>query len=221
MTGPGDDTLYGDEGDDFYGGDDGLVAYTNCYAGGGEYLPAFAAFAVFNGDGIGGGFGGGVSSTFLTNNDTLDGGAGDDEIDGGSGDDRLLGGEGADHLVGGADGFLNTSNDDYLDGGIGLDTMEGGTGNDTYVVDGTYVKVADANPPLDDCGDTVPDERLQWTTDTVFEYAGEGYDIVMSSASYTLTGNVEELRLIFDPASATTNPLRFMPILLRSVKMVS
>jgi VCBS repeat-containing protein len=179
--GSGDDHLYGDEGNDsIYGGDDGLLADVVEQAGGEGVSENFD----INDDGL----------VFLTNNDTIDGGAGDDLIDGGSGDDYLLGGAGNDTLLGGADGPLNTSNNDYLDGGAGIDTMAGGTGNDTYVVDGTFEETT--GTVYDDCGEPIPNAVTRvWTTDTVFENANEGYDVVRSSADFTLPDNVEELDL--------------------------
>lgn len=62
----------------------------------------------------------------------------------------------------------NTGNN-ILDGGAGIDTMIGGTGNDTYVVDNT--------------------------ADIVTEAASAGTDLVQSSATYTLSSNVENLTL--------------------------
>ncbi|KPN93355.1 M10 family metallopeptidase [Pseudomonas nunensis] len=59
---------------------------------------------------------------------------------------------------------------DYLDGGAGADFMYGGTGNDVYVVDNTG--------------------------DKVIEAADEGYDKVLSYASFTLSDNVEEGQLL-------------------------
>ena len=185
--GSGDDNLYGEDGDDLlYGGDDGLVA--DEVLDGGE------------GNGEGGGGSGGIGETedgkvFLTNNDNLDAGAGDDELDGGSGDDELYGGEGDDTLHGGADGPLNKTNRDYLDGGAGIDFMAGGTDDDTYVVDGFFVETTGI-PVYDDCGELIPGAVTHvWTTDTVFENAGEGYERVYSSADFTLPDNVEELYL--------------------------
>jgi Ca2+-binding RTX toxin-like protein len=58
---------------------------------------------------------------------------------------------------------------DRLVGGGGTDTLVGGAGNDTYVVDSTG--------------------------DVVTERAGEGVDVVESSATYTLAANVEHLTL--------------------------
>ena len=59
--------------------------------------------------------------------------------------------------------------DNTLDGGAGADVLSGGAGNDTYIVD---------NPG-----------------DLVIELPGEGTDTVLSSISYALTGDVENLRL--------------------------
>ncbi|HKI61618.1 MAG TPA: cadherin-like domain-containing protein, partial [Mariprofundaceae bacterium] len=89
---------------------------------------------------------------------------------------------------------------EFLDATTSHDYLAGGNGNDTYVVDGTYVKVP-GTPIIDDCGDPVPTESLQWTTDTVVENAGEGFDTVISSASFTMGDNIERLELIYDEAS--------------------
>jgi VCBS repeat-containing protein len=71
--------------------------------------------------------------------------------------------------MGGDDTLLAASGPSLLDGGAGADWMAGGTEDDIYVVD-------DA-------------------ADTIFENAGEGYDTVRSSVTYTLSDHVEELRL--------------------------
>jgi Ca2+-binding RTX toxin-like protein len=131
----------------------------------------------------------------------LDGGSGDDTLKGGGGYDTLIGGVGNDtadysgvtayelfaslatgqgfngdslsgieNLVGSAshdhlegDGGVNVlrgmGGSDQLAGGGGADVMYGGTGNDMYFVD---------------------------PSDTLIEYAGEGYDQVFTSVSYRL-----------------------------------
>ncbi len=64
--------------------------------------------------------------------------------------------------------LVGNTNDNVLNGGTGADTMSGGKGNDTYFVDNTG--------------------------DVVIENANEGAkDKVISSVSYTLTANVENL----------------------------
>jgi len=154
----------------------------------------------------------------------LSGGSGDDNIDGGSGNDILMGGLGNDSLEGGkgtdmasyadAGGPLNvdlsmagaqntgaggtdilsgiegvtggdfddtlTGNDsantlegragnDTLDGGLGSDKMFGGAGDDLFKVNSSY--------------------------DKIYEEDSEGVDSVESSASHTLSANVEHLTL--------------------------
>ena len=161
----------------------------------------------------------------LAGNDNLIGGLGSDTLDGGLGNDTLNGGAGIDSLIGGADndtylvdstldviveaaaGGIDTvsSSVDYvlsanvenltltgsalsgtgngeansitgnagnntLDGGGGNDTLNGGGGNDTYVVDSTL--------------------------DVLVEAAAGGSDTVISSTSYSLGAELENLTLV-------------------------
>jgi VCBS repeat-containing protein len=66
--------------------------------------------------------------------------------------------------------ITGTAANNILDGGAGIDTLNGGLGDDTYIVDNT--------------GDVV--------TETA---AGGTNDIILSSASYTIAANVEQLIL--------------------------
>ena len=92
-------------------------------------------------------------------------------INGTANADTLTGKEGNDTLNGlaGNDTLIGGAGNDKLDGGTGSDKMTGGTGNDTYIVDNTG--------------------------DVVTENANEGTDTVISSISYTLGNNLENLSL--------------------------
>jgi len=84
----------------------------------------------------------------------------------------------------GLDGDDTLTGDDFndkLDGGAGGDAMAGGAGDDTYIVD--------------DAGDTVT------------ELAGEGTDLVRAKIDYTLTANVEDLKLQGVATTGTGNNL--------------
>ncbi len=83
-----------------------------------------------------------------------------------AGDDFLTG---ADYTFAPTDWLYGLAGNDTLNGGLGADTMVGGTGNDTYIVDNVG--------------------------DVVTENSGEGTDLVQSSISYALPGNVENLTL--------------------------
>eukprot|EP01035_Chromulina_nebulosa_P032826 gene32826-biopygen21209 len=104
--------------------------------------------------------------------DTIDGGAGDDIIYGGGGGDTLLGGAGRDMIFGGKgnDAIDGGAGNDVIDGGLGADSMSGGTGDDTFIVN--------------DLGDMASDS------------VGGGLDHVLSTVSFTLSANIENLTLL-------------------------
>jgi serralysin len=71
--------------------------------------------------------------------------------------------------LGGNDTLSGGAGNDWLDGGSGSDTMSGGLGHDSFVIDRT--------------------------TDRVSESSGQGTDTVLSSVSWTLGSNLENLTL--------------------------
>ena len=89
-------------------------------------------------------------------------------FDAGPGDDVVIGGGLDDHIRGG-DG------NDLINGGGGSDRMEGGLGNDTYVVDVT---------------------SIAGSGDLVVEALDAGIDTVISTATFTLKSNLENLTLV-------------------------
>ncbi|MGB0629773.1 MAG: beta strand repeat-containing protein, partial [Alphaproteobacteria bacterium] len=97
--------------------------------------------------------------------------SGDDTLTGFSTDDTINGLAGNDTLRGnsGDDTLNGGADNDRIIGGTGADAMTGGTGDDTFVVDNVG--------------------------DTTIEAAGEGTDLVESSITWTLSANVENLKL--------------------------
>ena len=101
------------------------------------------------------------------------------ELIGGPGNDQLIGGNGG----GGDNGYLlfgmagndlltSGNGEDELDGGAGTDVMRGGRGDDIYMAD--------------------------VSADRVVEAVGAGTDEVWSTATYTLSANLEVLLLLGD-----------------------
>ena len=84
------------------------------------------------------------------------------------GEANSIAGDEMDNSIRGTDGddmLEGNGGNDVLNGGLGADTMDGGEGDDIYFVDNIG--------------------------DVIIEAAGEGYDRVSTSISYTLTENVE------------------------------
>ena len=90
---------------------------------------------------------------------------------GGAGNDSLCGNGGNDSLFGGI-------GNDSLDGGLGADLLEGGDGNDTYYIDAFSIDGVSSND------------------DIVVEFAGAGIDTVISTLTYILPDNVENLTVL-------------------------
>lgn len=84
-------------------------------------------------------------------------------------DNSLLGNELDNVLIGnaGRDRLLGEDGNDQLEGGLGVDFMYGGVGDDTYLVDSR--------------------------ADVIGEHANQGKDTVITSTSYTLSSNIENL----------------------------
>jgi Ca2+-binding RTX toxin-like protein len=113
-----------------------------------------------------------LSFTLSANVEELDLLGGADLAGIGNRDANLLRGNVGANMLNGAAGndtLLGGDGNDTLDGGSGADSMAGGTGNDLYLVDNIG--------------------------DLVVEGFGEGIDTVMSSISFTLGDNVENLTL--------------------------
>jgi predicted extracellular nuclease len=121
---PGDDVIYGTNGDDVIAG---LGGNDTIYGG--------------NGDDVICGYAGNDTLIGGNGNDTLIGSYGNDILDGGNGNDRLIdnegndvlkGGNGNDTLTGGAgiDELYGQNGDDVLDGGSGHDILSGSNGDD-------------------------------------------------------------------------------------------
>jgi Ca2+-binding RTX toxin-like protein len=110
--------------------------------------------------------------------------AGNDTLTGGTGADKLTGLAGNDTLNGmdGIDTLDGGDGNDMLDGGKAADRMAGGRGNDTYIVDSSG--------------------------DQVIELAAGGTDTIKSTVTFTLSADVEDLKLIGSAAiNATGNAL--------------
>ena len=108
----------------------------------------------------------------------LDGGGGVSGT-GNDGDNAIAGNELSNLLngAGGGDTLKGAGGDDFLDGGTGADLMLGGEGGDIFIVN--------------DAGDVVT------------EHAGEGFDMVQTSVSYSLAAGSEIEVLYADPATIT------------------
>ena len=179
--GTGADSMIGGYGNDTYVVDDAGDAVTESYNAGTDHVRSSIDYTLtdnvenltLTGTADINGTGNSLNNVITgnTGNNVLDGQAGNDTIYGNAGDDTLIGGDGNDSLYAGdgVDKLFGNAGNDLLDGGSGLDSMAGGTGDDTYIVDNT--------------------------SDVIVENVAEGTDHVQSSATYTLSDNVENLTL--------------------------
>ncbi|NEP89171.1 MAG: calcium-binding protein [Okeania sp. SIO2C2] len=132
----GNDTIYGQGGDDILqgkgGNDDIFGGSGNDFLGGGNGRDEL--YGEFDDDSIKGG-GGRDSMYGGEGNDELDGDGGNDLIFGDDDQDTVFGDTGDDTLDGGddADLVVGSSGDDMVVGGSGNDTVEGGADKDTLV----------------------------------------------------------------------------------------
>ena len=92
-------------------------------------------------------------------------------INGTNNNEMLLGTNGDDTLYGlaGNDTLFGLEGNDTLDGGTGIDSLSGDLGDDQYSVDDT--------------------------NDIVVELINQGKDSVLSTVTYTLSANLENLTL--------------------------
>lgn len=172
--GSGADTLYGGGGDDFYAAVSSSD-YVREFAGEGvdTIERVFETNLVLDSNVENLILGAGISTGNGNGlNNTITGNDGDNTLGGWDGNDVLHGLDGDDALFGGdgVDTLLGGVGSDYLDGGSGVDHLEGGAGNDVYITDES--------------------------SDVVIEAAGAGTDQVQTTASYTLSANIENLFLM-------------------------
>lgn len=163
----GDDIVVGNEGDDvLYGGEDddvliGQAGADDIFGGAGEDTVLFSNLTT------------GVTADLLDQSNNTGEAAGDtytdvENLQGSDGVSNTLTGDDNDNdLIGGdqADVLTGNGGADSLDGGAGDDQMAGGAGDDLYAVDSAG--------------------------DVITELAGEGYDRVVSTVSYTLSDEIE------------------------------
>uniref|UniRef100_UPI003137A132 cadherin-like domain-containing protein n=1 Tax=Ferrovibrio terrae TaxID=2594003 RepID=UPI003137A132 len=167
--GGGNDTLLGyDDNDALTGGAGADVLDGGAGIDTASY--AGSTIAVTVNLGIGTGAGGDAEGDTLTGIENLTGSANDDVLTGDGVANVINGGAGNDSIAGGdgSDTLNGGEGNDTLNGGAGSDSLTGGAGDDTYNFDGS---------------------------DSMTEAANAGSDTVVSSLSYTLAANFENLTL--------------------------
>jgi Ca2+-binding RTX toxin-like protein len=178
--GLGNDIMSGGEGDDIYYVDNAFdVIQEETNASGNDLVYSSISINLVNyienltliGEGNITGAGNVLNNVLIGNNkvNILNGLAGDDTLYGLDGNDTLKGGDGNDYLNGDGE-RLTVEGDAPEPVYIAADRMEGGAGNDTYVVNSS--------------------------ADVVVEDANQGNDTIISSISYNLDRDVENLTLV-------------------------
>ncbi len=175
MAGVGDDTVFGGTGNDILSGDEGD---DTVYGGtGNDMIDGGSGDDILFGEdgddkleGSGGDdelYGGDGDDDLWAgaNDDIVEGGDGNDSIDGGGGDDLIDGGDGNDTINGG-------NNDDSIIGGDGNDEVDGGSGDDVIDTSGDDNPLPDQAYPGVYGADDDPNNDL----DTV--YGGTGADTI-------------------------------------------
>ncbi|MDY6802461.1 MAG: calcium-binding protein [Cyanobacteriota bacterium] len=170
--GPGIDTMNGEGGDDFYIVDNTNDVVSESLDAGTDIVRSSVTYTLTNNiEKLTLSENGDINGTGNNSDNQIAGNDGNNQLIGGNGSDTLIGQAGNDTLDGGADDDLLKGGDgnDVLDGSTGADTMNGSVGDDLYIVDNT--------------------------NDVIYEPVNSGTDAVNSSASYTLSGNIENLTL--------------------------
>ena len=166
VGGAGDDTIYGEFGDDLIDGNSGS---DTLFGGSGDDRLDGGKDndTLYGGDG----------------DDALTGGAGDDLLDAGDGDDFVSGGTGNDTLLGGAgdDGLIAGDGDNLIIGGDGHDYIEARDGSDSIVGgDGDDTIVAGNGNDMIEGGDG--DDRIRVGNGVDTAFGGAGNDFISGSA---------------------------------------
>jgi len=195
--GAGEDTINGGDGDDILGGEGGRDAING--GAGSDTIAGGSEDDTLNGndgdDDITGEAGddelhGDADSDSLyggDGNDLMHGGTGDDVMEGSDGDDMMYGDDGQDTMYGGADNDTMEGNDgdDVMYGDDGQDTMYGGAGDD-LMNGGAGDDIMEGNDGADTMhGGTENDEMVGQTGDDVM-YGDDGQDTMYGNAGADL-----------------------------------
>jgi Ca2+-binding RTX toxin-like protein len=208
--GAGNDTLTGGDGNDTYIVDSTGDSVVETSATGGidtvnssvSYtLGAFVENLNLTGNNNIDGTGNGLANTITGNsgNNILDGGAGNDTLTGGFGDDLYIIDNASDLVVEGAAGGIDTINSSVTFSLTALANVENLTLTGTAAISGTgngLANIITGNSAVNTLTGRAGNDTYYVTTgDLVVEAAGGGTDTVISSDTFALAVNVENLTL--------------------------